>query len=158
MAAASLNHDVSTFDTCRVTANAALLSHWAEELHNTSAAQPRCSSKKHRVDTDLLALLNWLSILDRHADVQSPLDGQAYVYLAGNLKAVASARESYLRCYGTIYEEDKRFAAYVQAKAWFVTKACLRLGASVLIRNKDCVKVIMQQEAACSYVRTKFCT
>lgn len=90
MAAASLNHDVSTFDTCRVTVNAALLSHWAEELHNTSAAHPRCSSKKHRVDTDLLALLNWLSILDRHADVQSPLEGQADMYLAGNLKAVAS--------------------------------------------------------------------
>ena len=158
MAAASLNHDVSTFDTCRVAANAGLLSHWAEGLHNTSAAHPRCSSKKHRVDTDLLALLNWLSVLDRLADVQSSIDGQADVYLAGNFKAVASARESYLKCYGTTYEEDKRFAAYVQAKAWFVTKACLRLGASVLIRNKGCIKVIMQQEATCSHVRTKCCT
>jgi hypothetical protein len=46
----------------------------------------------------------------------------------------------------------------VQVKAWFVTKACLRLGASVLTRNKDCIKVIMQQEAACSHVRTERCT
>jgi hypothetical protein len=46
----------------------------------------------------------------------------------------------------------------VQVKAWFVTKACLRLGASVLIRNKDCVEVKMQQEAACSHVRTDCCT
>lgn len=158
MATASLNHDVSAFDSCRATANAALLSHWAEQLHTNSAAHAKCSSRKYQVDTDLLALLNWLSILDRQADAQSPLSGQADVCLAGNLKAVASARESFLKCNGSTYEEEKCFAAYVQVKAWFATKASLRFGASVLTHNKDRIKVIMQQETACSHVRTKRCT
>jgi hypothetical protein len=79
MAAASLDHDGSTFDTCRVTANAALLSRWAERLHTNDATRAGCSRGKHQVDTDLSVSLNWLSILDRHPDVQSPAGGQADV-------------------------------------------------------------------------------
>jgi hypothetical protein len=124
MATASLDHDVSTFNTCRVTANAALLSRWAEQLHATDAARATCTIRKHQVDADLLALLNWLSILSRHADKKSPLCGQADVSLAGNLKAVASARELFLKHNGTAEEEEECFAAYIRAKAWFVTKAC----------------------------------
>jgi hypothetical protein len=117
MAAASLDHDGSTFDTCRVTANAALLSRWAERLHTNDATRAGCSRGKHQVDTDLSVSLNWLSILDRHPDVQSPAGGQADVCLAGDLKTVASGRESFLKYNGSSQGEKECFADYVKAKA-----------------------------------------
>lgn len=148
LCAASLDHDTTRFDKCRVAANHALLSHWAAGLHKKhdgvdSALLTTCSVKKHRVNIELSALLSWLSILDRQADVQSALDGQADLELSGNLKALASGREVFLNCESD--NEDEYYKGYVKARAWFVTKACLRLGASVLKRDKD-IKTRMIQE------------
>lgn len=149
LGAASQGHNTAKFDECRVAANTALLSHWAAELHKNGTGTRRspatCSVDKHLVSDELSALLSWLSILDRQADIQTPLGGQADLALWSNLKALASTRQMFLD--SEKHNEESRYNAYVNARAWFVTKACLRLGDSVLRCDKD-IKQRMIDEMA----------